>query len=106
MIYYNRVLAEMGGESQTQNFFRLFMVPGAGMCSGFGVGGAGAFDAFDVVQKWRETGVAPDRIVTSHRVDGAVTRTHPVCPYPQEAIYKGSGDPYDAANFSCGVPNQ
>ena len=104
--YYSRVLAEMGGASETQNFFRLFMVPGAGMCSGFGLVSSGAWDALDVVMKWRETGVPPDRIVTSHRVDGVVERTHPICPYPQEAIYKGSGDPYDAANFSCGVPEQ
>jgi tannase/feruloyl esterase len=104
--YYNRVVAEMGGANQTTDFFRLFMVPGAGMCSGFGVLGPGAFDAFDVVQKWRETGVAPDKIITSHRVDGVVQRTHPICPYPQEAIYKGSGDPYDAASFTCGVPKK
>jgi hypothetical protein len=27
-----------------------------------------------------------------------------VCPYPQAAIYKGSGDTNDAANFRCGTP--
>jgi feruloyl esterase len=104
--YYERVQAAMGGFSQTQGFARLFMVPGAGMCSGFSVGNiSGAFDALDVIEKWRETNIPPDKIIASHRVGGAVDRTHPVCPYPQAAIYKGTGDPYDAASFTCGVPH-
>jgi len=94
----------MGGTSQTRDFVRLFMVSGMGMCSGFGTGGNGAFDALDVVMKWRTTAVAPDRIITSHRVAGAVDRTHPACPYPKAAIYDGKGDPLDAASFSCGNP--
>ena len=102
--YYNNVLAAMGGPSQTHDFFRLFMVPGMGMCPGFGLGSNGTFDALDVVEKWRETNVAPDKIINSHKVAGAVDRTHPACPYPQVAIYNGSGDPYDAANFTCGNP--
>jgi feruloyl esterase len=102
--YYQRVEAAMGGQEKTQKFARLFMVPGQGMCSGFGVRGPGAWDALDVIEKWRETNVPPDRIITSHRAGGVVDRTHPACPYPQAAIYKGSGDPYDAANFTCALP--
>jgi Tannase and feruloyl esterase len=103
--YYQRVEAAMGGPGKTQEFARLFVVPGAGMCSGFSVGNfQGAWNALDVIEKWRETGVAPKEIITSHRVAGAVNRTHPACPYPQAAIYKGTGDPYDAANFTCGMP--
>ncbi|MGA3295441.1 MAG: tannase/feruloyl esterase family alpha/beta hydrolase [Candidatus Acidiferrales bacterium] len=102
--YYDSVLAAMGGASQTHDFVRLFMVPGMGMCPGFGMGDNGTFDALAVVEKWRETNVAPDKIVNSHKVGSEVDRTHPACPYPQVAIYKGSGDPYDAANFTCGNP--
>jgi len=102
--YYGRVEAAMGGASKTQDFTRLFMVPGEGMCSGFGVRGPSAWNEFDVIEKWRETGVAPDKIIASHRVGNEVVRTHPVCPYPQAAIYKGAGDPYDAASFTCGNP--
>lgn len=104
--YYQRVEAAMGGQDQTQDFARLFMVPAEGMCSGFSVRDIpGAFNALDVIEKWRETNVPPDQIIVSHRVAGVVGRTHPACPYPQSAIYKGSGDPYDAANFTCGLPN-
>ena len=31
-------------------------------------------------------------------------RTRPLCPFPQEARYKGTGDSNDAANFACAVP--
>jgi feruloyl esterase len=104
--YYENVVKAMGGLDQTQKFARLFMVPGEGMCSGFSVRNIrGAWNALDVVEKWRETGVAPHRIITSHRVDGVVNRTHPICPYPEAAIYKGSGDPYDTASFTCGIPH-
>lgn len=104
--YYDSVNATMGGVAQTKDFFRLFMVPGMGMCPGFGFGNDGTFDAMDVVQKWRETGVAPDKIINTHRTAGAVDKTHPACPWPQQAIYKGSGDVMDAANFTCGVPKE
>jgi len=30
-----------------------------------------------------------------------VTRSRPLCPYPQVARYKGAGSIDDAANFSC-----
>jgi feruloyl esterase len=102
--YYNSVLKAMGGPSQTKDFVRLFMVPGMGMCPGFGFGNDGTFDAMNVVQKWRQTGVAPDKIINSHRVAGVVDKTHPACPYPQVAIYDGKGDPLDAASFTCGNP--
>jgi Tannase and feruloyl esterase len=102
--YFEHVQAAMGGPSKTEDSIRLFVVPGAGMCSGFGVRGTGAWNALDVIEKWRETNVPPDKIITSHSVGGVVDRTHPACPYPQAAIYKGTGDPYDAANFTCGIP--
>jgi feruloyl esterase len=104
--YYDSVNATMGGVAQTKGFFRLFMVPGMGMCPGFGFGNDGTFDAMDVVQKWRETNVAPDKIINSHKTAGAVDKTHPACPWPQQAIYNGSGDIADAASFTCGNPKK
>jgi feruloyl esterase len=70
------------------------------------MGNDGTFDAMDVVQKWRETGVAPDRIINTHKVAGVVDKTHPVCAYPQVAAYNGSGDIKDAASFSCKNPKR
>jgi feruloyl esterase len=30
--------------------------------------------------------------------------TRPLCPYPQVAVYSGSGTTNDAANFTCKAP--
>ena len=103
--YYQAILATMGGGGQTSDFVRLFMVPGMGMCPGFGTGDNGAFDALSVIERWRETGVAPEKIITTRRVAGVVDKTHPACSYPQVAIYNGKGDTLDAASFRCGDPN-
>jgi hypothetical protein len=43
----------------------------------------------------------PDSILASRSVNGVVEKTRPLCPYPQTAQYKGSGDTNDAANFAC-----
>ena len=56
---------------------------------------------FRALVNWVENGVAPEQIIASTTV-GGVTRTRPLCPYPQTAIYNGSGSTDDAANFHCG----
>ena len=98
--YYKSVLATMGGENQTKDFFRLFMIPDYGMCAG----NPQTFDALSAVQKWREQGIAPDQITANYADRGRVYKKRPVCPYPQVAIYNGSGDTNDAASFHCGAP--
>jgi feruloyl esterase len=99
--FYNDVTKTMGGEKKTKDFFRLFMIPDYGMCAAMF---PGAFDALGAVQKWREEGIAPDQIKASYSEKGKVYKTRPVCSYPQVAIYQGSGDINDAANFKCGTP--
>jgi hypothetical protein len=41
-------------------------------------------------------------ILATNTTAGAVTRSRPLCAYPQTAIYNGSGSTDDAANFHCG----
>jgi feruloyl esterase len=86
---------------KTQEFFRLFMVPGMNHCSGGP--GTDHFDMLTAMENWVEKGTAPDRVVASHMTDGKVDRTRPLCPYPQVALYNGSGSTDDAANFACGA---
>ncbi len=100
--YYKSVEATMGGAKKTAEFARLFMVPGMMHCQGGD--GPTTFDALSAVEKWREHGVAPTKIIASKSEGGKVVETRPLCPYPQAAIYKGSGDTNDAANFVCGIP--
>jgi feruloyl esterase len=99
--YYNSVVATMGAEDATRDFFRLFMIPDFGMCAAMF---PGTFDALGAVQKWREEGIEPDQIKASYSDRGRIYKTRPVCPYPQAVIYQGSGDTNDAANFRCGTP--
>jgi feruloyl esterase len=99
--YYNDIARTMGGMEKTQDFARLFMVPGTGMCPADN----NLFDALTAVRKWREEGIAPGRITATYRDRGQVYKTRPLCPFPQAAIYKGSGDTNDEANFDCGIPD-
>lgn len=98
--YFDRVNRTMG--ASTNDFFRLFMLPGVFHCGGGP--GPDAIDAMTPLVDWVERGVAPSRLIAVKREGDAVRRTRPVCPHPQVAIYKGSGSIDDAANFECKVP--
>ena len=91
--YYRQMASEgEGGKpdlERLQKFYRLFRVPGAGHCQ--------VPNAFPALVNWVENGVVPQQIIQQ---SGA--RTRPMCPYPQQAIYKGTGSTDDAANFVCG----
>lgn len=104
--YYESVVATMGGQQKTEEFMRLFMVPGMTHCRGGD--GANDFDALTALERWREENAAPQKIIATHSTGGAIDKTidnsRPLCPYPQAAIYKGSGNTTDAANFVCGNP--
>ena len=93
-----------GSRFRSPEFVRLFMVPGMQHC----VGGPGAstFDGLTALEHWVEDGVAPEQIIASHVVNGAVERTRPLCPYPQVAVYEGRGSTSDAENFVCKVPQR
>ncbi len=77
---------------------RLFLLPGVGHCGG---GDApGVTDMISAIDRWVETGKAPDRIIAGTSPNQK-PMTRPICPYPQVAKYKGSGSTDDAANFVC-----
>ena len=96
--YYERAAA-MNGTSKVHGSYRLFMVPGMAHCRGGE--GPNTFDMMDALEQWVERGTPPDRIVAAHMGDRGVDRTRPLCPYPQVAVYKGSGSTDEAANFVC-----
>jgi feruloyl esterase len=98
--YYEKAVAANGRNGT--DFMRLFMIPGMAHCGG-GVG-PDQYDAVTAVIDWVEKGVAPDSLVAKKIVNGQVTRSRPLCPYPQVARYRGQGSTDDAANFECKVP--
>jgi feruloyl esterase len=99
-----------------RQYHRLFMLPATSHCGGGtgpnAVGGGmpeppaawrkAEHHAVSAVMRWVEQGVAPDKIVAT-RFDGQgrPTRSRPLCAYPARAVYKGSGDIDDEANFEC-----
>jgi feruloyl esterase len=96
--YYEDVLAAMGAE-RVSDSVRLFMLPGVLHCSG----GEGAFDVdhLSVLETWVEEGKAPERVIARRPLGEGAERTRPLCPYPQVAVYNGTGSTEDAANFRC-----
>ena len=110
--------AERTQAATVQQYHRLFMLPNVAHCGGgSGPGNIGAgtgdplpafrnaeHDAVLALARWVEQGVAPERIVATTLKDGAVQRQRPVCVYPKQARYNGSGDVNVAANFSCVAP--
>ena len=106
--YYESVVKAEKGLDQTQRFFRAFLVPGLYHCTG-GPGPTSFTDeSLKALQQWVESGTAPASILATKYTDNdpkkSVVLQRPLCPYPQVATYKGSGDLNAAANFSCVVP--
>jgi feruloyl esterase len=105
--YYEALEKKMGGRAGTQDFARLFMVPGADHCAiqpGPGVSQDG-LDLLTALEKWVEQGIAPDTILATKKdKDGKALWSRPLCPHPQRAVYKGSGDQTRAESFACAAP--
>ena len=98
--YYSSVLSKMG--KNQDEWIRLFMAPGMQHC-GNGPG-PNQVNWMAVLERWRESGTAPDRIEAARVTNNRVDMTRPLCPYPQVAQYKGVGSTNDAANFVCRQP--
>ena len=100
--YYQSVVDTFGGRAAIHDSYRLFMAPGMGHCAGGP--GPDSFDSLSALEAWVERGEAPDSITAVHRRDGEVDRSRPLCPYPEVAVYTGSGSIDEAANFRCQAP--
>ncbi|MFP5476051.1 MAG: tannase/feruloyl esterase family alpha/beta hydrolase, partial [Gammaproteobacteria bacterium] len=87
----------------TDGMARLFTVPNMAHCSGGPA--TDQYDGLTALVNWVEKGQPPERIVARARPENPdVTwpgRTRPLCAYPKQARYNGSGSIEDAANFSC-----
>ncbi|MDJ0993115.1 MAG: tannase/feruloyl esterase family alpha/beta hydrolase [Dinoroseobacter sp.] len=79
---------------------RLFLRPGIAHCNGGpGPDGTNYLIAMD---KWLDTGVAPDSLPAPFRgKDGGRI----VCAHPGVVTYDGSGNPNSPESFSCSLPN-
>jgi feruloyl esterase len=101
VLFYNDLATALHGVAKAQANVRLFLVPGMQHCSG-GIG-PDQFDTLSAIEAWVEQGKAPDAIPASTKSDSATPHSMPLCPYPKQARYAGSGALTDAANWKCGA---
>lgn len=109
--YYDAVKRKVGAAADQQ--VRLFMAPGVSHC--FGGPGPSQFDMVAELDRWFESGQAPERIIAT-KPDNPIAsfiglptkavRTRPLCAWPKVARWNGSGSTDEAANFSCVAPSR
>ncbi len=101
-VRYLGQLRERYGD-RTDAMARLFTVPNMAHCAGGPA--TDQYDGLGALVNWVEKGQPPERIVARARPENRdVTtpgRTRPLCAWPKQSRYKGSGSIEDAASFSC-----
>ena len=122
--YYDAVERTMGGRAATQEFARLFLMPGAQHCTSLiGV------DWLSYLEEWVEKGQPPEKLIKAHirNIDellldskdnmteltrqtdfpldpNVIEFTRPIYPYPAKSKYLGSGNLNDAENWGSVEP--
>jgi feruloyl esterase len=130
--YYNHVLRTLTSKAiDVDSFFKFFLVPGMGHCSGSlpGVNAPWYFagpnqqpvlggsvystpgfenkehDVLMAMMAWVEQGEVPQYVIGTKYVNETtptdVMRQRPLCMYPKQAKYTGEGDVNNAANWEC-----
>lgn len=128
--FYNQVLANLTAQGvPVDDFYRFFLVPGMQHCTGsvgdapntfggvdqslllgetvFGVPGFDdvRHDALLALMAWVEQGEAPNSIIATKfendTATGAVVRQRPLCTYPLQAKWNGTGDVDAAESWTC-----
>ena len=94
--YYERQLARQG-KVHLRTFLRLYVIPGFG--HGFGLFNA-RYDSLAKIDRWVETGRAPDRPMAVDGNKGA-HRTRPLCEIGSWPRYRGTGSVESATSFTC-----
>jgi len=95
--YYESVIEQ---DKSAANDVRLFMMPGVWHC--FGGPGPSYTNFLAEIDKWIETGKAPEQTAAfwlDDRFQPAGSRL--LCAYPKVTKYDGKGDPRDVSSFSC-----
>lgn len=117
--YYNLVDLVMGGHAQ--DFAKLYMIPNMAHCGGGPATNSFNANLLSAITTWVEKGVEPDAIIAANTnttspfpseapFDPRVAQnfptggTRPICPFPQQTRYKGTGATNNAANFICVAP--
>ena len=62
------------------------------------------WDSLTALDRWVETGAAPDHPVVTDANPASRGRARPLCRYPTWPKYNGAGDINAAASYSCVAP--
>lgn len=126
-VFYNKVTETLAPRGiDLDDFYRFFLVPGMSHCSGsanapwYIAGGSQSLsnvthsvpgyedadhDVILALMKWVEEGSAPDKIIATKFVNDTATEgveiQRPLCVYPKQAKYTGSGDVSKPENWEC-----
>ncbi len=113
--YYETVTRVIGSPERTQEFARLYLLPGVGHCGGGK--GAAVVDYLTALERWVERGEAPDVLVGYHirgEVDPGAARfpidpaqvdfTRAYYPHPAFAHFTGKGAASDHKNWMKAAP--
>jgi feruloyl esterase len=96
--WWNQVDAAFQGKAS--DFVRLYAVPGMNHCQGGPA--TDQYDAFGALVNWVEKNTPPSSIVAAAGPASPWPgRTRPLCAYPQQARYSGSGSIESAGSFVC-----
>ena len=116
--YYKSLNHTMG---DAQDFARLFMIPNMAHCGGGPATNNFNANLLSAITGWVENGMQPDAIVAANTntsspfpagapFDPRVAQnfpaggTRPICAFPKQTRYKGTGATNEAANFVCVAP--
>ena len=118
--YYRRVATWYGNGkadfAKLQDWYRFYTLPGVGHGTGssaIGSRGPSPDNPFPALVNWVERGVPPALTALMASASAATPTvsynanlppgsTRPLCPYPQTAIYNGTGSTTVATSFHCG----
>jgi hypothetical protein len=118
--FYESAQRVSGGRASTEDFFRMFIIPGGNHCRGGD--GAWVVDYLSALEGWVEKGHAPEKLIGVHlRTDDpadtygfgergfpldprTIEFSRPIYPYPIRTRYLGHGDPKEATSFGPAEP--
>jgi feruloyl esterase len=119
--WYNSIHGEHGNDPQS--FVRMYLIPNMAHCGGGPATNNFSASLLMAITGWVEAGQAPEAIIAANNnssspfpagapFDPQVAAnfptggTRPLCPYPEQTRYSGSGATNDAANFVCVMPER
>ncbi|BAU88379.1 tannase [Streptomyces laurentii] len=97
--YRQQVERTLGGAARVDDFYRVFLAPGAAHCAL-----TGQTDDLGALRAWVEEGKAPETLTATLTDSTGKQVTRDLCAYPKESRYRGHGDPAAADSFRCVTP--